>query len=57
MMTVITVRELRFCSLFAIVFDANMDRVPVGDCMMCTVQDSKERVKSPRTFADYCCLV
>ena len=56
MMTVITVRQLRVCSLFAIVFDTNTDRVPVGDCMMCTVQDSKERVKSPRTFASYCYL-
>jgi len=55
-MMIITDPELRFCSLFAIVFDTNTDRVPAGDCMMCTVQDSKERVKSPRTFANYCYL-
>ena len=54
MMTVITVRELRFCSPFAIVFDTYMDRVPAADCTMCTAQDSKQREKSPRTFANYC---
>ena len=49
-MTVITVRELRFDSPFAIIFDTDMDRVPAGDCTPCTAPDSKQRENSPRLF-------
>ena len=49
-MTVIKVRELRFDSPFAIIFDTDTDRVPAGDCTPCTAPDSKQRENSHRLF-------